>query len=183
MLALATFLLPITGNAQVFKMSFKGTCNGTNADGSVFKQDVNNKTLIRDWAGRVPGVTNFNKLELVYHQDADGQGNDAIEVVNKKTGAFVVSVFPLMFPQTVSQSTAKKETEQRFFYVFNVFDPGSSRGTTIVSEQTSFKNGNLKNFNLDGEMFWYQSPGPDNTNLFKICNGKFNASGKPLAFK
>jgi hypothetical protein len=183
MLALAMSLgLPITGNAQTYKISFTGTCSGTNGDGAVFKQQVNNKTLIRDWAGRA-GATNFNNLRLVFHLNANGEGGDSIEVVNKKTGEYVVSVFPLMFPQSATQTTDKGVKEKRFALVYNIFDPGNVRGTYIVSQQMSFKNGNTNNFNLDGQILWYQSPGPDNTNWFRICNGKFNASGKPLVFQ
>jgi len=179
-----TLSLPTIGSAQIFKISFKGTCSGTNGDGAVFKEEVNNKTLIRDYGTRAGvAATNLNKLILVFHLNADGQGGDSIDVVDKKTGAFVVSVFPMMFAQVASQTTENGVKEKRFTHVFNIYDPGNFRGTAILSQQMNFKNGKTNSFNLDGDMQWYLAPGPQNTNWFRICTGKFNSSGKPIVFE
>jgi hypothetical protein len=164
-----------------YKLHLKGSCSGTDAAGNEYTMPVNNKTVINEFAKRA-GVTNFKNLELVYHLDA-GENGDAIEVINKKTGELVVTVFPLAFPRTVTGATAKGAIEQRFAYLYNIYQPGVARGSVVVTERASTNKKGQVSRALDGEIQWHQLPDPDRERLFRISTGRFHVSGKPLVFK
>lgn len=172
----------VTARAQgLYRITFKGNCSGADTNGHVFSQAVNNKTLIREFASRA-GVSNVHNLDLVFHLNASPDG-DAIEVINRKTGELVVTVFPISFPEVATAETPFGITERRFAYVYNIYDPGFSRGTTIINEHSVLnKNGQITRTVLDGDMQWYQLAAPDKSHPFRICTGKFNVHGRRLSF-
>src|SRR6185436_5709924 len=131
-MAMLLLLLPVFSiNAQnLYRVNFSGTCSMLDASGKEVVLKVNNKSLISEFGARA-GVSNFHNLDLVFHQNI-GDG-DAIEVINKKTGALIVTVFPIAFPESVEATNSKSITEKRFAYVYNIYEPGFSRGSAIIN--------------------------------------------------
>jgi hypothetical protein len=159
-----------------YRLTFKGTASSVDASGNENVRSITDKALIQEWAGRA-GTTDFKNLALAFHRDVDGRG-DAIEIVNRKDGSFVTTVFPLYFPQSASVTTPKGTTQKRFAYVFNLHQAEFSRGTAVLNQQTIVnKKGQTNRFVTTGEMQWYQLP--EGTNGLRICSGTFKVS-KPI---
>jgi hypothetical protein len=122
-------------------------------------------------------------LVLAYRLNADNAGGDTIDVIDKKDGTTVVTIFLMASPEAASTATAKGMTQKRFMYVYDIYQPGFSMGTAILNERTTLnKNGGTNRIVLDGETQWYWIP-DNTTNALRIGTGKFNVSGKPLTFK
>ena len=177
--AILLLLLTIgaAANGQtLYKLTFKGTSSTLDASGNAVDQRLDNKALIRQWAGHV-GVSNFTGLQLVFHRHADSNDGDAIEVV-RKDGSLVVTAFPMTFPEPAVETSTKGSLERRFAYVYNLNHSEFSRGTVIMNEVTSInKQGKTNRFAVTGEMQWYEVP--EGTNGLRICSGTFKA-GKAL---
>jgi hypothetical protein len=165
------------GAQELYRLTFKGVSSSLDASGNSVDQKITDKTLIQQWASKA-GVTNFQDLILAFHHNVDSRG-DTIEVINKKDGTFIITVFPLFFPESATATTSKGTVERRFAYVYNLSQAEVSRGSVIMNEQTVIKNGQTNRFVVDGEMQWHQLP--EGTNRFQINSGKFKAS-KRLIF-
>lgn len=161
---------------DLYKLKFKGTRGSLDGAGNAQEERLDNKTLIREWAARA-GVTDVSGLQLVFHRNADANGGDAIEVVDRD-GSVVVTAFPMTFPEPAKASAKKGIIESRFAYVYNLYHSEFSRGTVIMNRVTTLdKQGGLKRFAVKGEMQWYEVP--EGTNGLRICAGTFKA-GKPF---
>jgi hypothetical protein len=176
MLSLVSFCSSASGQ-ELYKVTFKGTTSSIDSTGNEFQKQITTKSLIQEWASKV-GVSNYNDLELAFHRNVDSRG-DAIEVVNKHDGSLVVAVFPLFFPESATASTPKSAAEKRFAYVYNLFQSEVSRGSAIMNERMTIKNGQTNHFIVDAAMQWYQLP--EGTNRLRISTAKFKA-GKKLVF-
>jgi hypothetical protein len=172
----------ITAQAQnLYKVNFKGTASGVSAAGDEFTQQLNNKTLIREWAARA-GVSNQNNLILAYRVGS-GSSGDTMELINKKDGSSSATVFILASPETATAETPKGAVMKRFMYMYDVYQPGFSMGTAILNERVSLgKNGATNRFVADADTQWFWQPN-GTTNRFRIGSGKFNVTGRPLKFK
>lgn len=159
-----------------YQLSFRGVERSVNADGKETRRTINTRTLIRDWSSRA-GVSNYNNLILAFHRQVDSRG-DAIEVVNRKTGETVTTVFPLFFHESATSSTARTATEKRFAYVYNLYHSEFSRGTAILNERSSINRRGVTNrFIVSAEMLWYEIP--EGTKGLRIDRGTFK-TGKKL---
>jgi hypothetical protein len=170
--------VPVAARAQnLYRVQIKGSCSSVDATGHQITQPLNNKILVREWAGRV-GASNVNDLQLAFQPNA-GLGGHAIDLVNKSDGTVLITVFPLTFLE--SAATPGGKTARRFAYVFDLNHSDFSVGTALMTERISLaRNGNTNRFVLDGDMQWYWLP--TQTNAFRICSGKFHVDSKPLRF-
>jgi hypothetical protein len=171
--AVAMLVTCMASGQSVYQLTFKGTTSMLDSSGEEKVTPLTDKMLVAEWAGKA-GVSNLSNLVLAFHRNADSLG-DAIEVVNRKTGDRVTTVFPLAFPETASASSPKGSTERRFAYMFNLYQSELTRGSAIYNQQMVVnKKGQTNRFVVSGEMQWHQLPeGPDG---LKIRRGTFKAS-------
>ena len=168
-----------TAEAQnLYKIEFKGSCTGLDSAGNQVTQLLNNRAIVREWAARV-GATNSAALDIAFHPNAGVGNGDSIDLINKTDGTILISVFPLAFPE--STGTPDGKTVRRFAYVYDLNHSDFSIGTALMTERISTaKNGSTNRFVVDADMQWYWLP--IQTNVFRICTGKFHVDGKPLRF-
>lgn len=173
----ALLLSSLAGFSQnLHRLTFKGTLSTLDADGNEVTRPITDKTLIQEWAGRA-GVSDLSNLTLAFHRNVDSRG-DAIEIVDRKTGAHVTTVFPLFFPESASAQSSKGIVEKRFAYVYNLYQAEYSRGTALLNQQILInRKGQTNRFVSSGEMQWYQLP--EGTNRLRICKGTFKVT-KPI---
>ena len=177
LLPLLCLSVSLTARAQLYRIDIKGSCNSLDASGNQITQALNNKAIVREWAGRV-GASNVNDLELAFEPNASFQGH-SIDLVNKNDGTILISVFPLAFLE--STATPSGKSARRFAYVYDLNHSDFSIGTALMSEQISTaRNGNTNRFVSSGDMQWYWLP--TGTNAFRICTAKFQVTGKALHF-
>ena len=178
LLALLFLSVSWTARAQnLYRIDIKGSSSSLDTSGNQVSQPLNNKAIVREWAGRV-GASNANELILAFQPNAGFQG-DAIALVNKNDGTILISVFPLAFME--SAATPSGKSARRFAYVYDLNHSDFSIGTALMSERISTaRNGTTNRFVSDGEMQWYWLP--IQTNAFRICTAKFHVEGKALRF-
>ncbi len=158
-----------------YQLSFHGIERSVNANGNETRRAITTRTLIRDWSNRA-GVSNYHNLVLAFHRNVDSRG-DAIEVVNRKTGEMVTTVFPLFFPESATSSTARTVKQKRFAYVYNLYHSEFSRGTAILNERLSINRQGVTNrFIVSGEMLWYEIP--EGAKPLRIDTGTFKIGRK-----
>jgi hypothetical protein len=158
-----------------YQLSFHGLERSVNASGNETRRSITTRSLIRDWSNRA-GVSNYHNLVLAFHRNVDSRG-DAIEVVNRKTGEMVTTVFPLFFPESATSGTARTVSQKRFAYVYNLYHSEFSRGTAILNERTSINRQGVTNrFIVSGEMLWYEIP--EGAQPLRIDTGTFKIGRK-----
>lgn len=162
------------GAQDKYQLRFNGRSSSVNSSGVESTKVITEKTLVRDWSRRA-GVTNSNNLVLALHRNVDSRG-DAIEVVDRKTGDTITTVAPLFFTESAVSSSGKGTVEKRFAYVYNLYHAEFSRGTAILNENTSIKNGKTNRFLVSADMQWYEVP--EGTNGLRIDSGTFKTLKK-----
>jgi len=156
-----------------YRLTFKGTISTVDSSGNEVVRKITDKNLIQEWAGRA-GVTNFKNLTLALHRNVDSRG-DAIEILNRKDGSHVATVFPLFFPESATAVSSKGVTEKRFAYLYNLHQSEFSRGTAILNQQLMInKKGQTNRFVSSGELQWYQLP--EGAHSLRIGSGTFKVS-------
>jgi hypothetical protein len=166
----ALLLLGFHADAQeLLQLKLQVKALSTNEAGRLVKQNINNETLLRDFADS-NGITNLNSLALVYHVAGDERG-DVIEIVDTTTGNLLSQVFGLLFP--VDLPTGDGSQLSRFVYLYN--DQQSvSMGSGMLRERIALTKQGNTNRTINGELQFYLLP--DATNGLRMCTGTINAS-------
>ncbi|HLP77399.1 MAG TPA: hypothetical protein VK327_10835 [Candidatus Paceibacterota bacterium] len=162
------------GVQELYQLKFGGKSSSVNSSGDEKTTSISDRTLVRDWSQRA-GIPYNKNLVLAFHRNVDSRG-DAIEVVDKKTGETVTTVAPLFFPETAASTTSRGVAERHFAYVYNLYQSDYSRGTAVMNENTSVKNGVTNRFVMTGEMQWYVLP--EGTNGLRINWGSLKVGKK-----
>jgi hypothetical protein len=166
----AILLLTLSGSAQeLLQLKFQGKCLGTNESGQIVKQNVNNTSILKEFADR-NGITNLSSLALVYHVAGDERG-DVIEVVNAATSEIVWQVYGLLFPVDLPSGDGSQLS--RFVYMYN--DQQSvSMGSGMLKERISLDRHGKTNRSITGDLQFYLLP--DSSNGLRTCTATISAS-------
>lgn len=159
-----------------FYLTFRGTCWTTEASGRMTGHSVTEQAWLADYA-ETHGIQNAKSLAAVYHVNGDDRG-DVIEVIDKKSGTVLDSLFGLFFGQsydrmalTNSDGTMIKNIE----YVYN-HQIDHSVGSALVSSQFPSSKAS-KRTTIQGQMDYLVLPDNSHSTL-QVCNGTF-VTGKP----
>jgi|GEM_PF-6313904 hypothetical protein len=147
-----------------YQLQFRGTAVSTNEFGDYSKQTINQNTLIAECVSDL-ALTNKPKLMLVYHENADFNG-DVIEVIGSKTGQVFCQKLRLLFPASMSNPSGSEVTQ--FVYVFPV------NGNDAIGQGVITKKTNKGKTRINGQLI-YLLP-PDGNNPVKIINATLNSS-------
>jgi hypothetical protein len=159
-------LMAFTASGQEkYQLQFRGSCTSTNESGDLLKEKITHKTLIQECIADL-GLTNKPKLALVYHVNADFNG-DIIEVSDSQTGDFLCQKMRLLFPITM-ESGDGSEMHQ----LIEVFAPGGNDpvGHGFVTKRIS-SNGKVK---ISGNLTF--SLPAEGSRPLRICTATFNSS-------
>jgi hypothetical protein len=164
--ALGTAALRAQG--EMLQLRFEGSCRSTNESGEIIKRNVNNRSLLRDYA-QAHSITNINTLALVYHSLGDERG-DVIQIVNARTGEVLADVLALFFsvdlPNGDGSAIAKEVS------LFNS-QQSFAIGSGILKEQLLDKKGN-PDHRVSGTLQYYLLPTAEDG--LQLCTANINAS-------
>jgi hypothetical protein len=170
--ALGTVVMNAQG--EMLQVKFEGSCRTTNVNGTIVKQPVNNKTLIKDFAD-AHSITNLNALALVYDSQGDERG-DVIRIVSAKTGEILGDVLALFF--SVDLTNAAGSVIEKEVSIFNN-QQSFAIGSGMLKEQLLNKKGN-PDHRTTGNLQYYLIP-PASDGL-KLCTASIT-TGKPFTPK
>lgn len=153
------------GQENKYQLQFRGTSVSTNEAGELSRRTITQNTLVSECIADM-GLTNKPKLMLIYHENADFNG-DVIEVIGSRTGQLFCQKLRLLFPTTISSFDGADVTQ-----IVSVFpaDGNDAIGQGYINKKVS-ANGKGR---ISGELI-YTLPA-QGTNALQLCTASFNTS-------
>lgn len=164
--------------AQLYHVTFRGTCYETNGAGNIEPFPLTERTLLE--AAAQNGGLSTNDLSLVYHVEA---GGDSIKVIKTSDGTQLMTYFAFLFGDDVSLGrtglTNLTQTETRrvdYVYTLNTSPYTSwnnhSMGSVFVTKKILKDSQGNTRHSVDGlNMQWVVLP--QGNRSAKVCVGNF----------
>ncbi len=186
LLALVTLALWFEDTAvaqgnYMFRITLRGTCYQTNANGQVVATPISESSLLQD-AAAAGGITDTKTLALVYHVQGSGFG-DTIDVVYASNGSVATTLYGLFFGDDTVQSLGRTALTnspgnevRRLDYIYTTQNTHSMGACFTTKRYLTDGKGNVRT-TIDGEMQWIVNPvGGTGT---KVCKARFTTT-KPF---
>jgi hypothetical protein len=163
------------------QLTISGTSSTTDSDGKIVSTSINNQSLLKSFAA-TKGVNDLTNLALAYHIHGNELG-DTIDVINRKSGATVYTMFGLYFGEDFGRTALLSRSGRqlrRLEYVYTEQNSHSLGSVLLTNYYFLDENGSTNATAVLGQMQYIVTPDANHTNT-QVCTAKFLA-WKPWTF-